>query len=112
MQTQDNTLIIIQTSVANLEDADKLTAALLEHKLAACVSIGQAMLSHYYWQRTLQKETEYPLIIKTSKAKMLETCQFIRKNHPYQVPEIIAIRCEYSDPDYQKWLEDYVSESK
>ena len=71
--------------------AEKIASQLITKKLAACINIIPTITSIYEWQGKIEKSEEYLLIIKT-KAELYEQMQtFICENHPYEIPEIIAI---------------------
>jgi periplasmic divalent cation tolerance protein len=64
----------------------------------------------YRWEGVLQDEAEVLLLIKTRLDLVEnEVIPFIRTNHPYQEPEIIALPIEAGSSSYLDWL---VSETK
>ncbi|HMM80792.1 MAG TPA: divalent-cation tolerance protein CutA [Pyrinomonadaceae bacterium] len=96
--------IVVMTTVGSAEAGEKLASALVEEKLAACVQILPPMLSVYRWKGEIQKETEHLLLIKTTDEKWKGLSEFIHANHPYEVPELIAVEAAKIAPEYQKWL--------
>jgi periplasmic divalent cation tolerance protein len=44
------------------------------------------------------------LLVKTTAAQWPAISSFIKQNHPYDVPEIIAQPITHSDPDYARWV--------
>jgi len=66
--------------------------------------------SFYYWEGQLQREHESLLIVKTvqSRAKAVE--EYVRRNHTYELPEIIQLAIEDGAPRYLQWLAEQVSE--
>ncbi|MBR6027436.1 MAG: divalent-cation tolerance protein CutA [Neisseriaceae bacterium] len=103
-------LIFIYTTVGNQEDAQKLAEILVKQQLAACVSIGSAVQSHYVWQGKREWAEEYPLTIKTTKENQQLICDFIRSHHPYFLPEIVVVPVVYADEKYQQWVRENVSD--
>ncbi len=55
-------------------------------------------------------EEESLLIIKTKQAVFEKLQRFITKNHPYDVPEIIALPIVNANLEYLNWLDDEVKE--
>jgi len=98
---------LLFTTVDSKEKAQKLAREIVEKKLAACVSISEVN-STYYWEKKVVEEREYLLIIKTSKEKLEKLINWLKENHPYQVPELIAIEAEAFEP-YLKWLKEYLT---
>ncbi|HWC45788.1 MAG TPA: divalent-cation tolerance protein CutA, partial [Casimicrobiaceae bacterium] len=73
--------------------------------LAACVNIGAAVDSIYHWRGGIETATEVPLAIKTRSALYSYVEDAIRKIHPYDTPEVIAIPVVAIDARYLAWLE-------
>ena len=61
-------------------------------------------LSFYRWQGQLNEDEETPLIIKTSANNYDLIEAFVRENHPYELPELIALDITRGLPDYLAWL--------
>ena len=94
---------VILTTVSKKSDAEKLAKALVAKKLAACVNIVRLGGSIYRWKGKVVKEKEFLLLIKTAKPyKKLE--RFIKKNHPYELPEIISFPITKGYKKYLDWL--------
>ncbi|MBQ9683705.1 MAG: divalent-cation tolerance protein CutA [Neisseriaceae bacterium] len=101
-------LVLIYTTTARIEDAEKLAEMLIKQQLAACVSFGQKVKSHYVWEGVAEWAEEYPLTIKTSVENQQLVCEFLKHNHPYEVPEIVCLPVVYADEKYQQWVEENV----
>lgn len=99
----DGFMRIVFTTVPKKSDAEKLARALVERKLAACVNILPIEKSVYRWKGKIQGAGEFLLLIKTAKPyEKLE--KFIRKNHPYGLPEIVALPVVKGYAKYLKWI--------
>lgn len=96
--------IVVMTTVDSSEAGEKLASALVEEKLAACVQILPAIESIYRWKGDVQKETEHLLLIKTTADRWEDLSAFIHSNHPYEVPELIAVDVLKIAPKYRDWL--------
>ncbi len=97
-------------SAASQEEAEAIATALVEAKLAACVSFTP-MTSIYRWQGAIQLDTEWQLIIKTNLNVFPALCQKIQELHSYEVPEIIALPITAGLPAYLKWIGENVTQS-
>jgi periplasmic divalent cation tolerance protein len=87
-----------------------LAQRLVEERLAACANILPGVRSIYRWEGAIQDEAEVLLLIKTRLDLVdKDVVPFIRTNHPYQEPEIIALPIEAGSSSYLEWL---VSETK
>jgi periplasmic divalent cation tolerance protein len=99
----DNLLVV--TSLPDRASAEKLAALLVERRLAACVNILAPCTSVYRWKGEIQHDEELPLLIKTARDRYAELEASIRANHPYELPEIIAVRIADGLPAYLQWVE-------
>jgi periplasmic divalent cation tolerance protein len=97
--------LLVVTSLPDRESAEKLAALLIERRLAACVNILAPCASVYRWQGEIQRDEEYPLLIKTVQNRYAELETWIRANHPYELPEIIAVSVIHGLPAYLQWVE-------
>src|SRR5476651_740910 len=96
--------LLVVTNLPDRESAEKLAALLIERRLAACVNILAPCASVYRWQGEIQHDEEHPLI-KTVHHRYAELEASIRANHPYELPEIIAVRIAEGLPAYLQWVE-------
>jgi periplasmic divalent cation tolerance protein len=104
-------MLIVLTTTANEEEAGRLAHAIVESKLAACVQILPQMTSVYFWEGKVQSEPEHLLLIKTVEEKFDDLSAFIRANHSYEVPEIVAINAEKVSDEYLKWIHGVIIDS-
>ena len=97
--------LIVFTNLPDRETAEKLALLLIERRLAACVSVLAPCSSVYRWQGEIQHDEEHPLLIKTTQDRYAELETSIRANHPYELPEIIAVPVTGALPAYLHWIE-------
>ena len=98
-----DTLLVI-TNLPDAESARALATKLVEQRLAACANILSPCLSIYRWEGRLEEAEEVPLLIKTRAARYAALEEAIRAYHPYELPEIVAVRIEKGLPDYLAWV--------
>ena len=91
--------------------AEEIARALVEKKLAACVNVVPGVTSIYRWKGAIERESESTLFIKTRDALVPALMDAIRKLHPYEVPEIVALPADEAgvNPAYAKWVDDETS---
>jgi len=101
-----NRYMQVITTVSKKTDAEKIAKSLIDKRLVACAQIAGPMKSVYRWKGKIENAKEWVCVIKTRKTlyKKVETA--IKKIHPYEVPEIIAIPIIKGSKDYLKWLFD------
>jgi len=97
--------LLVVTNLPDRASAQKLAALLIERRLAACVNLPPPCESVYRWHGEVQREQEHPLLIKTAQDRYTELEAAIRANHPYELPEIIAVSIVRGLPAYLQWVE-------
>ena len=97
--------LLVVTNLPDRASAEKLAALLIEQRLAACVNLLAPCASVYRWQGEIQHDEEHPLLIKTAQDRYAELEAAIRANHPYELPEIIAVSIVQGLSAYLQWVE-------
>lgn len=100
---------LILCTCPDRDTADKIARQLVTGQLAACVNILPGILSVYTWQGQVESAQEHLLLIKSSKDRYQALEAAIRDNHPYDVPEIIAVPIEAGLPEYLHWIDSCLS---
>lgn len=89
--------------------AEKISAALLGRRLAACVSLIPGVSSSYRWEGKIETSEELLLLVKTRAGLREDIIAAVKENHPYSVPEIIFTGIAGGSPDYLRWVAENVS---
>jgi len=76
----------------------------LERRLAACVNILPGMISHYWWQGTIERGEEVVMIIKTRRSLAEQVRAVVKDMHSYTTPAILVLPIEGGEPGYLDWL--------
>jgi periplasmic divalent cation tolerance protein len=95
----------VTTTAGSAEEAEQISAALVERRLAACVQVIGPIASCYRWQGAVEHSTEWMCVAKTSAARYTELEAAIRELHSYDEPEIIATPIVAGSAGYLKWLD-------
>ena len=99
----ENQLVVVLCTVPDEATAEKLAKDLVEERLAACVNAIPGVRSFYRWQGKIESDTEVQLVIKTRRGRFDELAAWIKANHPYEVPEIVAVPAERVSEEYLAW---------
>jgi periplasmic divalent cation tolerance protein len=77
--------------------------------MAACVNLVPGVSSIYRWRGEIQEDQEVMMIIKTVQARLAEITAWIEQNHPYDLPEVVAMPVEEGLNGYLQWVKDAVA---
>ena len=94
--------VIVMTTV---EAPSDLGRRLVEERLAACVQ-EVPITSTYRWAGEVRRADEILLLIKTAGDRGDEVADWLQKNHPYDVPEIMVLTEAEARGTYLRWLVD------
>ena len=100
----DADVMVILTTAPDAEVARRLADALVGEGLAACVTVLGAARSTYRWQGAVESADELPLLLKTTAARWPALRERLRALHPYEVPEMLAVRAADGWPPYLDWV--------
>lgn len=100
---EDTLLVFIACPAAA---AEALAEALVQQRLAACVHLLPAGRSVYRWQGTVERAEETLLLAKTSGERYAALEAEVRRRHPYELPEVIAVNLACGLPAYLQWVHD------
>ncbi len=81
-------ILSVTTTVGSMEDAQRLAAALVERRLAACVQLDP-IESHYRWEGRQCADPEVRLTLKTVPQRLDALQAFLAEHHPYDVPQLL-----------------------
>jgi periplasmic divalent cation tolerance protein len=95
---------LVLCSFPDIDSARQIGTLLVERQLAACVNLLPSAESIYHWQGKVESAPEVLALFKTTEALWPEFEQALAEAHPYEVPEIIAIRPDAVAGPYRAWL--------
>ncbi|WP_374319907.1 divalent-cation tolerance protein CutA [Pseudoxanthomonas kaohsiungensis] len=101
---------LVFCSCPDSDTAQRLAAALVEARLAACVSLLPPMRSVYRWQGAIEQADEVLLLAKTAADRTPDLVSRLRELHPYELPEIVAVEAAAGLPAYLDWVADATRE--
>lgn len=101
---------IVLCTCPDNESAEKIAHLLVSQKLAACVNLIPGVKSIYQWQGQLMSDNEVQLVIKTSKERFSQINDLLDQQHPYDVPELLALDVAQGSTSYIEWLANTLNE--
>jgi periplasmic divalent cation tolerance protein len=94
----------VLTAAGSEEEAERISAALVERRLAACVQVIGPVASHYRWQGKVEHAREWLCLAKTTAQRYPELEAAIRELHSYEEPEIVATPIVAGSSGYLDWI--------
>lgn len=101
-------LLLATTTVATSDAAEELAREIMAARCAACVQLDGPITSHYTWDGTVQRETEWRLTIKTTRAALETLTELVHSRHPYDLPQWWVSAPEQVSDAYAQWVQDSV----
>ena len=103
--TTPETCCVVFATVGSREEAERIAAAVVEERLAACCNLVPGVCSVYRWKGAVHRDDETLMILKTRRSLFESLRARIKSLHSYEVPEIIALPLIAGHADYLNWVE-------
>lgn len=97
--------VLVITTLPDSAAGEKLATRLIDKGFAACVNISAPVTSIYRWEGKIESDREVVLTIKTTAARYAEVEQAIQTDHPYELPEVIAVPITAGSDEYLAWID-------
>ncbi len=72
--------------------------------MAACVNQIPGITSIYEWEGKIEENNEVLLLIKSTEERFDSIKRLVLDQHPYELPELIAVPVTRGLPDYLDWI--------
>lgn len=97
--------IVVLSTCASAEEAERIAGRVVELRLAACVNILPRLKSVYRWKGAIEKSEEWLMLIKSRRHLMAKLAREIQTMHSYETPEMIALPVVDGSASYLNWIE-------
>jgi periplasmic divalent cation tolerance protein len=96
--------IVLISTCASEEEAERIARLLVEQRLAACVNVIPGIRSYYRWKGAVETAGECLLLVKSSRDLFDSLTAALEKAHSYEVPEALALAIVDGAANYLHWL--------
>ena len=96
-------LVILTTTFADQEKAEKVASLIVDAGLAVCAQVGGVVVSYYRYEGKMQKDHEIPVTFKILPVRLDLFLGELKLQHPYEVPQIVGWPAPYVDTNYLQW---------
>ena len=97
--------IVVFSTCASHQEAEKIATSLVERRLAACVNLIPGVESIYHWRGAVERSKEFLLVIKSSRELLPDLQAELSRMHSYEIPEVLAVPIVDGAEDYLNWME-------
>jgi periplasmic divalent cation tolerance protein len=97
-------ILLTLSTFPDAETARRIAEQLVREHLVACANILPSVQSIYEWQGKLEKTEETLVFLKTTSTRWPDLEAKLKSLHPYDVPEIVAVRISEGSPQYLRWV--------
>ena len=104
-----NDILIVLCTFPDMAKARETGTALVESQLAACVNLIPAVESIYRWEGRVETTAEVLALFKTTAEAWSRFETRLRELHPYEVPEIVALKPGQVAESYARWVGESVA---
>ena len=104
-----NDILIVLCTFPDMAKARETGTALVESQLAACVNLIPNVESIYRWEGKVESAAEVLTIFKTTAEAWPRFETRLRELHPYDVPEIVALKPGQVAESYARWVGECVA---
>ncbi|MGH4026980.1 MAG: divalent-cation tolerance protein CutA [Pseudonocardiaceae bacterium] len=96
--------VIVSSTTDSEEAARRLADGVINAHLGACAQIVGPITSVYRWESEVQADQEWRVEVKTAADRVPALTEYLKAEHSYDVPEIIATPITGGSAEYLSWL--------
>lgn len=97
-------VLFVISTFPDAATARRIATQLVTEKLAACANLTAPVQSIYRWEGKVEEAQETIVFFKTTPERFDLFQSTLRSLHPYDVPEIVALRVTDGLPEYLRWV--------
>ena len=96
---------LVLTTTVSPEEAARIGRALVEERLAACVTLVPGVQSIFRWKGVVEDSVETLLLLKTGPDQLPALEARLHQLHSYETPEFLVLDVDSGSQRYLDWLE-------
>ena len=106
MAERESGISLVLTTLPDEGTAERLARRLVDERLIACGNVVPGLGSIYRWEGVTETAREVLLVMKTREELVTRLFERAAQLHPYDVPELVALRATDVADAYARWLRD------
>jgi len=96
--------VVALTTLGNPDQAKALVRRLVDERLIACGTVLPRATSVYRWHGQVTEEEEVVVLLKTAMSRWPALEAAVKTQHPYEVPELLALPVTAGLDRYLEWI--------
>ena len=88
----------------SIEDARRVTAALVTERLIACANLIPGVESVYFWNSKLENSSEVLVLMKTDATAWSQSERRYHELHSYEIPALVLLEPDQVAGKYAEWI--------
>ena len=96
-------LVMVYCTAPDRDTAERLARTVVEERLCACVNVLPGVRSVYRWDGAVESADEVLLVAKTARSRFPALRDRLVALHPYELPEVVAVKVELGTAAYLDW---------
>ncbi|GBD31355.1 Divalent-cation tolerance protein CutA [bacterium HR33] len=96
--------VIALTTLGSLEEARALVRRLVDSRVVACGTVLAGAVSIYRWEGKVTESSEAVVLLKTQRERWEDLLEAVKRDHPYEVPELLQIPVQAGLDRYLEWV--------
>lgn len=101
--------ILVFVTYPSSDEALRVSSALVDEHLVACVNLITGVKSLFFWQGAREESEEVLAVAKTTLDRLDAVVKRVQSLHSYSVPEVIGIPVLGGSAEYLRWVRDSVN---
>ena len=100
----DEECFLVYVTAKDREQARVIGTSLVHERLAACANVLGPIDSLYWWNGTVQEDSEAVLVVKTRAGRVDALIARVKELHSYDAPCVVALPIRSGNPDFLRWI--------
>jgi len=98
-------LLIVVTTFAERDVAEKVAELMVDAGLAVCAQVGTDLVSFYRWEGVVKRDQEVAVTFKVLHDRFDLFTGELKLQHPYDIPQIISWPAGFVNRAYLEWAQ-------
>lgn len=95
---------MVYVTAGSRAEAAKIGRTIVEERLAACANVVPEIASYYWWEGSVQEDSEASLLLKTREELVDKVISRVKELHSYDCPCVVSFPIAAGNTDFLNWI--------